>query len=679
MREYQNFEIIVQAKDSDGKYPLFARSPVGEASGYMTLSTSDDAEHAKLEKMGQSAEQEAALKAIGRMLFERLFPDPIQQLYQSSRDLQELRLRLIINPPELGWLHWEYLYDERDGSFPATSTQTVLVRHIPMQGKIEPVTVSGPLRILVMIAAPTDLPTLNVAQEKDFMQKELAELVQKGRVELDIAEGTQRTRCTKNGVEHLPYNRRIATVPGLQDLLREGYHAFHFIGHGAFNQHSQTGELALEDEDTGQKSELKADVLRVLFRDASLKLAVLNGCETGMTSAKEPLLGAAPALVKAGIPAVVAMQFRIPDRTAIIFSRTFYGALADGFPVDAAVAESRKAIYAEFPTRRDWGIPVFFMRSPDGVLWEFEQKQKNLEDSKPQHNTINRQEDHTMDVSTQLLRQIIDFFMSIPNINTPKNQYALINYAGLDRQLVNQLSMDSPPAQFFPLLIPALIQYGRLEDNRQALVAVMESSKQFLGKDGKAACDKLIRELGYTPTSPETPAQQSRGTSQQSLTPNYGTSTVINISGNATLTGVALGNNNKIISDVQHAENLVMSDGGDVNITQNTTTNQGMSFNDALKIFQQLKGAVDEVADVASRKAQIQAKAEIDQALVEMEEPEEGEPAKQTIAQHLENATKTLQAAGATALQAVTFGKLAAQAATWLGPYADGLLKLLGL
>jgi hypothetical protein len=66
------------------------------------------------------------------------------------------------------------------------------------------------------------------------------------------------------------------------------------------------------------------------------------------------------------------MQLAVTDRTAAAFSRGFYGALADGWPVDAAVQEGRRGImtmlgsgWAGFV---DWAIPTLYMRAPDGVI-----------------------------------------------------------------------------------------------------------------------------------------------------------------------------------------------------------------------------------------------------------------------------------------------------------------------
>ena len=63
------------------------------------------------------------------------------------------------------------------------------------------------------------------------------------------------------------------------------------------------------------------------------------------------------------------MQFEITDRAAIVFASEFYAALADGYPADSAVAEARKAIFAD-ANDIEWGTPVLFMRVPDGRIFD---------------------------------------------------------------------------------------------------------------------------------------------------------------------------------------------------------------------------------------------------------------------------------------------------------------------
>jgi pyruvate/2-oxoglutarate dehydrogenase complex dihydrolipoamide acyltransferase (E2) component len=87
--------------------------------------------------------------------------------------------------------------------------------------------------------------------------------------------------------------------------------------------------------------------------------------------------GTAATLVRRGIPAVVAMQYQITDEAAIEFSRAFYEALADGWPVDAAVTDARVAVSMD--SMLEWGTPVLYMRSPDGRLFDISTEAPSLE------------------------------------------------------------------------------------------------------------------------------------------------------------------------------------------------------------------------------------------------------------------------------------------------------------
>ena len=88
----------------------------------------------------------------------------------------------------------------------------------------------------------------------------------------------------------------------LQDVL-------HFIGHGGIDRTTGQGYRALADEDGGETYRLSAVALGRLLRDHyPLRLAVLNACEGARGDARNVFAGTAAALVRAGLPAVVAMQ-----------------------------------------------------------------------------------------------------------------------------------------------------------------------------------------------------------------------------------------------------------------------------------------------------------------------------------------------------------------------------------
>ncbi len=148
------------------------------------------------------------------------------------------------------------------------------------------------------------------------------------------------------------------------------WHIFHFIGHGGFDSNADEGLIALEDE-SGKAHFLNARQFgRLLADHRPLRLAILNSCEGGRGTARDIFSSTAATLVRHGIPAVLAMQYEITDRAAIEFSRAFYDALADGMPVDTAVSEARKAISIGVENSVEWGTPVLYMGTPDGILFD---------------------------------------------------------------------------------------------------------------------------------------------------------------------------------------------------------------------------------------------------------------------------------------------------------------------
>lgn len=317
-------------------------------------------------RMGQSrrgvrrvdSPQMQAAKAFGTRLFETVFSGQVHDVYQNALHAAEregggLRLLLRLSDvPELVNVPWEYLYDPALERFLALSVDTPVVRYLDVSRQILPFKIQAPLRVLTMISSPREYPQLDVEAEWKILNGALGELIERGQVSL--------TRLVQ------------PTLPALQEQLRkEEYHVFHFIGHGTFSEFKEDGLLLLEDEQ-GAGTPVSGHYLGTLLHDEkTLRLAVLNACEGARTSASDPYAGVAQQLVRQGIPAVIAMQFEISERTAVTLAREFYRSLADNYPVDAALAEARKAIYTQGQDI-EWGIPVLFMRSPDGQLFDVE-------------------------------------------------------------------------------------------------------------------------------------------------------------------------------------------------------------------------------------------------------------------------------------------------------------------
>jgi tetratricopeptide (TPR) repeat protein len=145
------------------------------------------------------------------------------------------------------------------------------------------------------------------------------------------------------------------------------------MGHGEFSKQTGQGCLVLENQQRGPRLITGESLSHLLKGLPELRLVVLNACETAVTTMKtghEPFGGVAQALVRGGLPAVVAMSHPISDRAAISFSANLYRRLAAGDPLDAAVVEGRLAVYAESLDSPEWGIPAVFLRVPNATLFE---------------------------------------------------------------------------------------------------------------------------------------------------------------------------------------------------------------------------------------------------------------------------------------------------------------------
>ncbi len=349
-------------RTEEGSYDVLATGPTGETTGQFRLPLSPlELENIALRlsrgrnvvRRVDSPELEL-VRGLGGSLFEALFSGKVRDLYRDSfavarQEGRGLRVTLALTgAPELMHVPWEYLYD--DPGFLSISTWTPVVRYLDLPRGRRPLVVTGPLQILAVVSGPSDVVELDTGREQATLEQALAELTAKGALEIHWLQS--------------------ATLQELQrELRKRDYHIFHFIGHGGYDSALDDGVLLFEDE-TGHSRRVSGAQLGTMLADeTSLRLAVLNSCEGARTSSDDPFAGTAASLVHREIPAVVAMQFEITDRAAVVFGGEFYAALADGYPVDSALAEARKAIFAD-QNDVEWGTPVLFMRVADGRIFD---------------------------------------------------------------------------------------------------------------------------------------------------------------------------------------------------------------------------------------------------------------------------------------------------------------------
>src|SRR3954453_17786187 len=136
---------------------------------------------------------------------------------------------------------------------------------IELPDAVRPLTVTPPLRILGVISSPSDLPELDGERERLRIQDATAELQQRGLLEV-----TWLSNATWRDLQHA--------------LRRQRWHIVHFVGHGEFDTTTDEGAIALED-DNGRSFRLSAtDLGRLLGDHDSLRLVLLNACESARGS-----------------------------------------------------------------------------------------------------------------------------------------------------------------------------------------------------------------------------------------------------------------------------------------------------------------------------------------------------------------------------------------------------------
>ncbi len=361
---YQDFDLLIEPAPPGAYRARVLRSPAGESAPVQfTLPFSELELENFVLKMSRSHRrtrgpgrpESAPLKEFGGKLYGAVFQGELRDALQRSlsqtraqRVGMRLRLRLT-DTPELANLPWEFLYDPRHNRFLAQSRHTPLVRYLDLPDPPHPLRVEGPLRLLVMISNPSGYPALDVEHEWDTLTGALARQQEEGQVIVE---------------------RLTANMSELRARLRrDGFHVFHFIGHGRYRPDWRDGVLVMEDR-YGQPQEVTGEDLGSLLSEYDqTRLAVLNACEGARSDASDPFAGVAQSLIQQGLPAVVAMQFEITDAAAIIFARELYAAIAEGYPLEAALAEARGAIRDE-GNLTEWGTPVLYSRAPDGHLFD---------------------------------------------------------------------------------------------------------------------------------------------------------------------------------------------------------------------------------------------------------------------------------------------------------------------
>jgi hypothetical protein len=308
----------------------------------------------------------ASLEETGSRLFQWLFAAPeLNTAWAQARGrhpLRRIRLRIDATAPELHALPWELLRDPGDGVTPQTLAAmeaTPFSRYLAGQWIPGSPILKRPIRILVAVANPSDLAAFRLTPIDRESEWNILRQAVAGDRSIELVQ--------------LP---EPCTLPALEAALRKGIHILYLVAHGQFFKDSAQAVLYLAREnnevDVVKDSDLSAMFARQLMdgaisQDDKLRLVHLSSCQTAVRSPADAFRGLAPQLVASGVPAVIAMQDRVPIDVAQSFSRVFYHELLDHGEVDRASNAARSSLLSA--GMRGAAIPVLFMRLRYGQIF----------------------------------------------------------------------------------------------------------------------------------------------------------------------------------------------------------------------------------------------------------------------------------------------------------------------
>jgi hypothetical protein len=318
----------------------------------------------------------------GRQLTERLFASQAvrerfllaqQDTYARDQNPTGLRVRLWFDPgaERLYDLRWELLCDlareDAPGSQAPLSTQDLVPfsRFLGSRGN-RPVLLrpKGELCVLVVIANPA------VLEDRDDGTRALA------KVDVNAEWDWARTALQGLQAPTLLANHAAAAGPPtrtrlLDELAATSYDIVYIVCHGALDR---DGPFLLLETDQGQMDSTPGSVLVEALQGLpqTPRLVVLTACQsagTGRSTDNKAHLALGPDLVRAGVPAVLAMNGKVTQLTAAEFYIRFFDELQKNGSVDRAMTTARRTV-KNLPRRPDdWWMPVLYMRLTAGRIW----------------------------------------------------------------------------------------------------------------------------------------------------------------------------------------------------------------------------------------------------------------------------------------------------------------------
>jgi tetratricopeptide (TPR) repeat protein len=306
----------------------------------------------------------------------------IEEIDAAERAGRKTRIALRITDSELANLPWEALVAPGRSAPVVLEHSVELYRSTGNQTDTTAPNIPGPLRILVVLAAPVGPgsgPDLDLERELQLIVTTVATARRQSHAYV---------RVLNEG-----------TVDAVQEALtKQPFHVLHI------SCHAGPGILLLEDKAGGVARVTGPELVDHVPADRVPPLIVLAGCSTALIPQREQefatnkMAGLAWELSAAGIPAVVAMTAPVTDSYARRFCSTLYEELAltnkKGAQPDvlSAVAATRRHIEEQLAaspagsrekTLVEWATPALYLAGEPLPLYDPSQPFETIEHPTP--------------------------------------------------------------------------------------------------------------------------------------------------------------------------------------------------------------------------------------------------------------------------------------------------------
>lgn len=298
---------------------------------------------------------------LGQHLYATIFFGKVEDGFKEAREAAVARsatLRLLLRfdsaADDLAQLPWELLF--ANDAFLAAENKLVLSRSLSSEkGMVKKISRDPPLVVQFLVTIPQ---TKAYEQQREKLIAALkrptkystsirSEVLEKW--DQDEAAKVLRTRPYPQVVHVIGICRRSRSPnrEGMEIYLDDGGGPQWRSGEAVVNLFSRNWDLPPEER---------------------VRLVVLHLCEPSPLDFEATFERLAPALVRQGIPAVIAMQYPLSEEAEGRFVEQLYKGLAERQSIEEAVQGARNDLFTKFEEDRLFGSPVLYMQSVDSQL-----------------------------------------------------------------------------------------------------------------------------------------------------------------------------------------------------------------------------------------------------------------------------------------------------------------------